>query len=81
MGRKGTSETIRQIVVRPAKENRLGYAKNVRELLKLRIRCVGRTTVCMILKEEGIHPGPKRGLAPGTNSSRSTPRAFGNVIF
>ncbi|QDT68766.1 Integrase core domain protein [Planctomycetes bacterium MalM25] len=64
MGRKGTSETIRQIVVRLAKQNQWGYARIVGELRKLRIRCVGRTTVRTILKEEGIHPGPKRG--PGT---------------
>lgn len=64
MGRKGTSETIRQIVVRLAKQNQWGYGRIVGELRKLRIRCVGRTTVRTILKEEGIHPGPKRG--PGT---------------
>lgn len=64
MGRKGTSETIRQIVVRLAKENQWGYGRIVGELRKLRIRCCGRTTVRTILKEEGIHPGPKRG--PGT---------------
>ncbi|TWT48975.1 integrase core domain-containing protein [Botrimarina hoheduenensis] len=64
MGRKGTSETIRQIVVRLAKQNQWGYGRIVGELRKLRIHCVGRTTVRTILKEEGIHPGPKRG--PGT---------------
>jgi putative transposase len=64
MGRKGTSETIRQIVVRLAKQNQWGYGRIVGELRKLRIRSVGRTTVRTILKEEGIHPGPKRG--PGT---------------
>lgn len=61
MGRKGTSETIRQIVVRLAKENGWGYGRIVGELRKLRIRCVGRTTVRTILKEEGVHPSPKRG--------------------
>ena len=64
MGRNGTSETIRQIVVRQAKQNQWGYARIVGDLRKLRIRCVRRTTVRTILKEEGIHPGPKRG--PGT---------------
>jgi putative transposase len=64
MGRKGTSETIRQIVVRLAKENGWGYGRIVGELRKLRIRCVGRTTVRTILKEEGVSPSPKRG--PGT---------------
>lgn len=61
MGRKGTPESIREIVVRLAKENGWGYGRIVGELKKLRIQCVGRTTVRTILKEEGIHPGPKRG--------------------
>ncbi|QDS99305.1 integrase core domain-containing protein [Adhaeretor mobilis] len=64
MGRKGTPESIREIVVRLAKETGWGYGRIVGELKKLRIQCVGRTTVRTILKEEGIHPGPKRG--PGT---------------
>jgi putative transposase len=64
MGRKGTSETIRQIIIRLAKQNQWGYGRIMGELRKLRIRCVGRTTVRTILKEEGIYPGPKRG--PGT---------------
>lgn len=61
MGRKGTPESIREIVVRLAKETGWGYGRIVGELKKLRIQCVGRTTVRTILKEEGIHPGPKRG--------------------
>ncbi|TWT48969.1 integrase core domain-containing protein [Botrimarina hoheduenensis] len=61
MGRKGTPETLRQLVVRLAKENTWGYGRIVGELKKLRIQCVGRTTVRTILKEEGIHPGPQRG--------------------
>ncbi|TWT36607.1 hypothetical protein KOR34_15130 [Posidoniimonas corsicana] len=64
IGRKGTSKAIRQIVVRPAKQNRWGYGRIVGESRELRIRCVGRTTASTILKEEGIYPGPKRG--PGT---------------
>ncbi len=61
MGRKGTPESIREIVVRLARETGWGYGRIVGELKKLRIQCVGRTTVRTILKEEGIHPGPKRG--------------------
>lgn len=61
MGRKGTPESLREIVVRLAKETGWGYGRIVGELKKLRIHCVGRTTVRTILKEEGIHPGPKRG--------------------
>lgn len=61
MGRKGTPESLREIVVRLAKETGWGYGRIVGELKKLRIQCVGRTTVRTILKEEGIHPSPKRG--------------------
>ncbi len=61
MGRKGTSETLRQIVVRLAKQTGWGYGLIVGELKKLRIQCVGRTTVRSILKEEGVSPSPKRG--------------------
>ena len=60
MGRKGTSETLRQIVVRLAKETGWGYGRIVGELKKLRIQCVGRSTVRKILKEEGVSPSPKR---------------------
>lgn len=60
MGRKGTPESIREIVVRLAKETGWGYGRIVGELKKLRIQCVGRTTVRTILKEEGVYPGPKR---------------------
>jgi putative transposase len=60
MGRKGTPETLRQIVVRLAKETGWGYGRIVGELKKLRIQCVGRTTVRKILQEEGVSPSPKR---------------------
>lgn len=61
MGRKGTTETIRQIVVCLAKDNGWGYGRIVGELRKLRILCVGPTTVRTIQKEEDVHPTPKRG--------------------
>lgn len=61
MGRTRTLESIRQIVLRLARENGWGYGRIVGELKKLRIHCVGRTTVRTILKEEGIKPSPKRG--------------------
>lgn len=60
MGRKGTSETLRQLVVRLARENTWGYGRIVGELRKLRVQCVGRTTVRKILQEEGVSPSPKR---------------------
>ncbi|TWT35209.1 Integrase core domain protein [Posidoniimonas corsicana] len=61
MGRKGTPEDLRQIVVRLATQAGWGYGRIVGELKKLRIQCVGRTTVRTILKEEGVSPSPKRG--------------------
>lgn len=61
MGRTKTSESVRQIVIRLAKETGWGYGRIVGELHKLRIHCVGRTTVRTILKEEGVKPSPKRG--------------------
>jgi len=64
MGRTKTLESVREIVIRIAKETGWGYGRIVGELKKLRIHCVGRTTVRTILKEEGVRPSPKRG--PGT---------------
>ncbi len=64
MGRPKTLESVREIVVRIAKETGWGYGRILGELRKLRIHCVGRTTVKNILKQEGLLPGPRRG--PGT---------------
>ena len=61
MGRTKTAESVREIVIRIAKETGWGYGRIVGELKKLRIHCVGRTTVRTILKEEDIKPSPKRG--------------------
>lgn len=60
MGRKGTPETLRQLVVRLARGNTWGYGRIVGELKKLRVQCVGRSTVRKILQEEGVSPSPKR---------------------
>ncbi len=61
MGRTKTIESVRDLVIRIAKETGWGYGRIVGELHKLRIRSVGRTTVRTILKEEGVKPSPKRG--------------------
>lgn len=61
MGRTKTPELVREIILRLARENGWGYGRIVGELRKLRIFCVGRTTVRTILKEEGVEPSPKRG--------------------
>lgn len=63
MGRRGTPETLQQVVVRLAKETGWGYGRIVCELKKLRIQCVGRTAVRKILKEEGVSPSPERQLS------------------
>lgn len=77
MGRKGTPESLREIVVRLAKETGWGYGRIVGELKKLRIHCVGRTTVRTILKEEAFTPARNVAKGPGTSSSRFTPRPCG----
>jgi putative transposase len=64
MGRPRTLESIREIVIRLAKETGWGYGRILGELRKLRIRYVSQSTIKNILKEEGIKPSPKRG--PGT---------------
>ena len=61
MGRTKTLESVRDLVIRIAKDTGWGYGRIVGELKKLRIQCVGRTTVRTILKEEGVKPSPKRG--------------------
>ncbi|QDV73815.1 integrase core domain-containing protein [Botrimarina mediterranea] len=61
MGRKGTPESIRAIVLRLAKETGWGYGRIVGELKKLGVQCAGRSTVRKILKEEGLQPSPDRG--------------------
>lgn len=61
MGRTQTPESIKEIIIRIAKETGWGYGRIVGELRKLRILGVGRTTVGTILKEQGVKPSPKRG--------------------
>jgi len=61
MGRPRTLESIREIVIRLARETGWGYGRILGELRKLRIRYVSQSTIKNILKEEGIKPSPKRG--------------------
>ena len=61
MGRTRTPESVRELIIRIARETGWGYGRIVGELRKLRIQCVGRTTVRTILKEQGVKPSPKRG--------------------
>lgn len=61
MGRTKTPESVRDLIIRIARETGWGYGRIVGELRKLRIHCVGRTTVRTILKEQDIKPSPKRG--------------------
>lgn len=61
MGRPRTLESIRDIVLRLARETGWGYRRILGELKKLRIHSVSRSTIKNILKEEGIKPSPKRG--------------------
>ena len=60
-GRPAISDTIRELVIRIARETGVGYSKILGELKKLGIHKISRTTVINILKEEGLDPGPNRG--------------------
>jgi putative transposase len=61
MGRPKTLESIREIVVRIAKETGWGYGRILGELKKLRIHAISQSTIKNILKEAGMLPRPKRG--------------------
>ena len=60
-GRPRTPDEIRDLVLKLARENEWGYTRILGELRKLGIKSVSRQTVKVILKENGIDPGPKRG--------------------
>jgi putative transposase len=64
MGRPGTPDQIRELIVKIARETGWGYTRVLGELKKLGIRSVSRQTVVNILKANGLEPGPQRG--PGT---------------
>jgi putative transposase len=57
-----TPDEIRALVVRIATETGWGYTRIVAELRKLGIHRISRTTVRNNLKEEGLDPGPDRGI-------------------
>jgi putative transposase len=61
IGRPKTLESVREIVIRLARETGWGYGRILGELRKLRIRCVSQSTIKNILKEEGVQPSPRRG--------------------
>lgn len=58
--RKSTEE-IRQLIVKLAKENNWGYTRILGELKKLGIKSLSRNTIRNILIEYGLDPAPKRG--------------------
>jgi putative transposase len=60
-GRPRTPDDIRELVLKLARENTWGYTRILGELRKLGIRSISRQTVKVILKENDIDPGPKRG--------------------
>lgn len=60
-GRPRTSEEIREIVLKLARENEWGYTRILGELRKLGINSICRQTVKNILKENDLDPGPLRG--------------------
>jgi putative transposase len=60
-GRPRTPADIRELVLKLARENCWGYTRILGELRKLGIKSISRQTVKVILKENNIDPGPKRG--------------------
>jgi len=61
MGRPRTLESVREIIVRLARQTGWGYGRIFGELKKLWIHSVSQSTVANILKEERVRPRPKRG--------------------
>lgn len=59
-GRPRTPDEVRELVLKLARENSWGYTRILGELRKLGIT-ISRQTVKVILKENRIDPGPKRG--------------------
>jgi putative transposase len=64
MGRPRTAESVRELVLKLARENNWGYTRILGELRKLGFQGISRQTVVNILKREGLDPGSPRG--PGT---------------
>ena len=60
-GRPRTPDEIRNLVLKLARENEWGYTRILGEFRKLGINSISRQTVKVILKENDIDPGPKRG--------------------
>lgn len=60
VGRPRTSEVLRELVRKIAKETGFGYTKILGELRRLGVSRICRQTVRAIVKEEGIGPSPKR---------------------
>jgi putative transposase len=60
-GRPRTPDDIRNLVLRLARENLWGYTRILGELRKLGIKSISRQTVKVILKENNLEPGPRRG--------------------
>jgi hypothetical protein len=59
-GRPRTSDEVRELVLRLARETGWGYTR-LGELKKLGERKISRATVLNILRANGLEPGPKRG--------------------
>jgi putative transposase len=59
-GRPRKPEEIRQLILRLARDNSWGYKRIHGELRKLGVRQVSASTICNILRENGLDPGPKR---------------------
>ena len=61
MGRPRTAETLRELILKIAKETGWGYTRVMGELKKLGIKPPSRNTVKNIMKANGYDPGPSTG--------------------
>jgi putative transposase len=61
VGRPSILLSLRELVLRIARDTGWGYTRVLGELRKLTSRRISRQTVVNILREHGLDPGPKRG--------------------
>lgn len=61
VGRPRTAETLRELILKIAKETGWGYTRVMGELKKLGIKPPSRNTVKSIMKANGHDPGPNTG--------------------
>ena len=79
-GRRGTSETLRQIVVRLARETGWGYGRLFGEFKKLAFNALDAPPSAVFCWKKGSLPVPSGISADGMSSSEHMPRRSGGSI-